>query len=221
LYSSFSIRPKHLDPARSYSANEAIFTAHIYEPPLQYHYLKRPYELEALTARSLPKVELFNASHQRVSSTDDVAYTIYTIEIKPGIHYQPHPCFARSQGQYVYHNLDSEHVKRVDSIADFEQQATRELIADDYVYQIKRLAHPSLHSPILSLMTNYIDGLDSFANQLQDLQKNNEQLDIRNQKLSGVTVIDRYTYQIKTKGYYPQFIYWLAMQFFFSSAMGS
>lgn len=38
LYSSFSERPKHLDPAISYSANEIVFTGQIYEPPYQYHY---------------------------------------------------------------------------------------------------------------------------------------------------------------------------------------
>ncbi|MDH5470736.1 MAG: peptide ABC transporter substrate-binding protein, partial [Gammaproteobacteria bacterium] len=54
LYSSFSERPKHLDPAQSYSSNEVTFTGQIYEPPLQYHYLKRPYELIALTATEIP-----------------------------------------------------------------------------------------------------------------------------------------------------------------------
>ena len=32
-------------PVQSYSSNEIVFIAQIYEPPLQYHYLKRPYEL--------------------------------------------------------------------------------------------------------------------------------------------------------------------------------
>ncbi|MDR1709302.1 MAG: peptide ABC transporter substrate-binding protein, partial [Candidatus Accumulibacter sp.] len=45
LYAAFTERPKHLDPARSYTEDEATFTAQIYEPPLQYHYLKRPYTL--------------------------------------------------------------------------------------------------------------------------------------------------------------------------------
>ena len=38
VYSSFSERPKHLDPVRSYSSNEYAFIAQIYEPPLQYHF---------------------------------------------------------------------------------------------------------------------------------------------------------------------------------------
>ncbi len=45
LYESFSERPKHLDPAVAYSSNEYAFIAQIYEPPFQYHYLKRPYQL--------------------------------------------------------------------------------------------------------------------------------------------------------------------------------
>jgi hypothetical protein len=44
-YDAFEERPKHLDPVSSYSANEYVFLGQIYEPPLQYHFLKRPYEL--------------------------------------------------------------------------------------------------------------------------------------------------------------------------------
>lgn len=53
LYSSFDSRPKHLDPVRSYSANEYAIIGNIYEPPLQYHYLKRPYTLVPLTATEM------------------------------------------------------------------------------------------------------------------------------------------------------------------------
>jgi len=45
LYSFFVERPKHLDPAQSYTSDEYDIIQQIYEPPLQYHYLKRPYEL--------------------------------------------------------------------------------------------------------------------------------------------------------------------------------
>ena len=39
LYTSFVNRPKHLDPAQSYTSDEAEFTYQIYEPLFQYHYL--------------------------------------------------------------------------------------------------------------------------------------------------------------------------------------
>ena len=56
LYSAFEERPKHLDPARSYSENEFVFLGNIYEPPLTYHYLKRPYQLIPESAAALPTV---------------------------------------------------------------------------------------------------------------------------------------------------------------------
>ena len=56
LYQSFSERPKHLDPAVAYSENEYAFIAQIYEPPFQYHYLKRPYQLTPLTASKMPEI---------------------------------------------------------------------------------------------------------------------------------------------------------------------
>jgi ABC-type transport system substrate-binding protein len=50
LYAAFAARPKHLDPAIAYSSNEYVFLHQVYEPPLQYHYLRRPYTLVPLTA---------------------------------------------------------------------------------------------------------------------------------------------------------------------------
>src|ERR1039458_6920290 len=55
LYSAFTERPKHLDPVQSYSENEAEINAQIYEAPLQYHYLRRPYTLIPATATEVPK----------------------------------------------------------------------------------------------------------------------------------------------------------------------
>ena len=49
-YSSFSEQPKTLDPAKSYSSNEYLFTQQIYEPILQYDYFTRPYKLVPHTA---------------------------------------------------------------------------------------------------------------------------------------------------------------------------
>src|SRR5690349_21995121 len=86
LYSVFTERPKHLDPAQSYASDEAIFTRQVYEPPLQYHYLKRPYELMPLTAVEMPK--------PRIVEKAGATYSVYDIRIKPGIRYQPHPGFV-------------------------------------------------------------------------------------------------------------------------------
>ncbi len=220
LYSSFEERPKHLDPARSYSENEAAFTAQIYEPPLQYHFLKRPYELVPLTVTDMPRPIYLDAEHRPLpndASVEHIAYSVYDIRIQPGIRYQPHPAFAvDALGGPVYHEGSPGGLDRIHTLADFPETGTRELVAADYVYQIKRLAHPKVHSPIFGLMSEYIVGLDEYAGVLAKAlaDRPNTFLDLTQYPLDGTAVVDRYTYRITVKGKYPQMVYWLAMPFF-------
>ena len=223
LYSAFTERPKHLDPVQSYSEDEAEFNAQIYEPPLQYHYLKRPYTLIPLTAEALPRPRSVDAAGREVpADSPRVAYTLYEIRIRPGILYQPHPAFARDpSGKLLYHDLKPDDLKDIYSLRDFPQTGTRELTAEDYAYQIKRLAHPRLHSPVFGLMSEYIVGLKAFAETLKTEDKalaasgtGNAWLDLSKFQLAGVELVDKYRYRIRIKGRYPQFAYWLAMNFF-------
>lgn len=216
LYTSFSLRPKHLDPARSYSANEIVITGQIYEPPFQYHYLKRPYQLEPLLAEKLPSLRYLDKAMQPVAAdSEDVAYTVYEISIRKGVYYQPHPAFAKTEnGNFLYHHLDAVALQQIHTISDFKQTATRELKAADFVYQIKRLADPQVHSPILGLMSEYIVGLRDYALRLRELSKNGAEIDLRSGDIEGVTIVDDYHYQIRVYGKYPQLKYWLAMPFF-------
>ncbi len=221
LYSAFSERPKHLDPVQSYAEDEVTFTGQIYEPPLQYHYLKRPYTLVPATAVEVPVAQLYDAAGRLLPSTapaGQVAHSVYQIKIKPGIRYQPHPAFAvDAQGQPVYGAVDRRQLAKIDSLSDFTATGSRELTADDYIYEIKRLAHPRLHSPIFGMMAERIVGLEALASRLQAENKRlpaDVWLDLDRFPLDGAKRIDRYTYQITLKGKYPQFLYWLAMPFF-------
>lgn len=221
LYNAFAERPKHLDPVQSYSTNEILFTAQIYQPPLQYHYLKRPHTLIPQTADRMPIVQYFDEDGNLLPADGDIkniAYSVYEVSIKPGIYYQPHPAFVRgNQEEFLYHDLTQEDLQKVFRLADFPQTSTRELLAEDYVYQIKRLAHPRLHSPIFGLMADYIVGLKEYAEILKkeaDTAPRDAYLDLRNLPLEGVEKVDAFTYRIKINGKYPQFIYWLAMPFF-------
>ena len=240
LYRSFADPPKHLDPARSYVISEAELIAQIYEPPVQYHYLKRPYELIPLTAEKVPQPAYYDKDGRRLSDdppSEQIARTVYTIHIKPSIFYQNHPAFAKDEtGGYVYHHLTEEQMANINDIDDFPLQGTRELTAADYVYQIKRLAHPQLQSPIFSTMAKYILGLDDLAQELAGElerirterrksrgglynQESDERdkpilLDLNRFDLPGVRVLDPYTYEVILTQKYPQFVYWLAMPFF-------
>ncbi len=225
LYASFSERPKHLDPVRAYSENEYRFIAQIYEPPLQYHLLKRPYSLVPLTAVEMPKIRYLNAQGDRLkieAESEEVAYSEYVIRIKPGIRYQPHPAFARdAQGRYFYHALEPKQIKRIHTLADFAHMGSRELVAADYVYQIKRLADPTLHSPIAGVMAENIVGFSDFRKLLAEYYRRKDnaantrrRIDLRFRVMEGVEAIDKYSYRIRLKGKYPQFSFWLAMPFF-------
>ena len=73
------------------------FTGQIYEPPLQYHFLKRPYTLVPLTTEAMPAVRYWDKAGHELSATappETIARASYDIRIKPGIRYQPHPAFA-------------------------------------------------------------------------------------------------------------------------------
>ncbi len=223
FYSAFVERPKHLDPVLSYSEDEGRFTQQVYEPPLQYQYLKRPYELVPLTATQMPQVSYLDADGRQVSEASRaVAYSVYEIRIRPGILYQPHPVFATGPGgEYLYHGLSRERIAALSSPYALPKQGTRELTADDYIYEIKRLAHPRLHSPIYGLMSEYIVGLSDLAARLRKLNetmimqgRGDQWIDLRAQRLEGVERVDAHTYRVKLKGRYPQFMYWLAMPFF-------
>lgn len=206
LYTAFTERPKHLDPALSYSENEAALICQIYESPLQYNYLKRPYTLEPLLASDMPSVRYFNEVNQEVSSSaKDIAYSVFSITIKPNVYYQKHPAFTK-----LYNHLTLAQVKNKHTIEDFPKTATRELVAEDFVYQIKRLGDPHLNSPIFGVMEKYIVGLKEFAETI----KTNKNIDLRSVPLEGAKSISKYTYEIKIRGKYPQFLYWLAMPFF-------
>ncbi len=221
LYTSFVERPKHLDPVQSYAENEYAFIANIYTPPLQYHYLKRPHELVPLAAVEVPRPAYFDADHNRLPDDvpgGEVAYSVYEVRLRPGLRYQPHPAFARDeQGALRYERLTEADLDGIHAPTDFPFHGTREVEASDFVYQIKRLAHPRLHSPIAGLMRTYIVGLSEYAEQVGEMAREapaDAWLDLDRHEIAGVQAVDRLTYRIRIRGKYPQFAYWLAMPFF-------
>ena len=241
LYTTFTEEPKHLDPARSYSENEYKFICQIYEPVVQYNYLKRPYTVEALTAETMPVGKLYDKDGVELKDdapAESVAKVVYEIKLKPGIRYQDHPCFAMAaDGKYRWHLGMGESLPKVENPLDIKEKATRELTAEDYVYQIKRLGNPVLECPIAgAVLGGYVQGFDEFQkkvaaeyarvreerrksggifyNQEADERLNPIYLDLRKFDLPGVQVVDKLTFRITLTKKYPQFIYWLAMPFF-------
>jgi len=230
LYVPFSKRsPKYLDPTSSYSNDETPYTYQVYEPPYGYHYLKRPYELVGRAAQAVVAPRYLDKSGNALPENapgDQIAETVFDIPIKPGIKFAPHPAFAKnSTGHYVYHNMKREDLVGKYQVTDFKETGTRELIAEDYVYAIRRLATTRVKSPSFSTMADYIVGLKEFGEKIVLIDKGMRDslaptnrdlpfLDFREHAFDGAVALDKYTLRIRVKGKYPQFKYWLAMTFF-------
>jgi ABC-type transport system substrate-binding protein len=221
--------PKTLDPTSSFSNNETPYTYQAYEPPYGYHFLKRPYELIPRSAQTVAHAQYLDKSGQALPDDapgDQIAETVFEIKIKPGIQFAPHPAFAKNnQGAYVYHALQPEDLVGKYQIPDFQETGSRELVADDFVYGIRRLASPRINSPSFSTMANYILGLKAYGEQISRFDKQLRAglaptnrdlpfLDFREHAFEGATAVDKYTLKIRLIGKYPQFKYWLAMTFF-------
>jgi ABC-type transport system substrate-binding protein len=82
-YAALPDSPKTLDPAVSYTTLEHAITANLYDTLLEYHYLKRPYELIPALALEVPP--------QRELSGGRIAYRF---RLRPGMLFQEDPAFA-------------------------------------------------------------------------------------------------------------------------------
>jgi ABC-type transport system substrate-binding protein len=207
--------PKHLDPATSYASDESLFTMQVYEPPMDYHFLKRPYELIPGALASAPQLTYLDAQQKPVEAGDgSVAFTRYTLKFRDDLHYQPHPAFARDeQGRPLYLFATAEEGRRFRQIPDFPQTGDRPVYANDYAYAIKRLANPRIGSPMLGFMSQHIVGMKAFSQRIEELPRDGW-LNLDDFAMEGLNVRDERTLEITINGRYPQFVFWLAMPFF-------
>lgn len=164
---SLDDKVESLDPAKAYSDDSLFISAQVLEPLYQYHYLKRPYEIQPLVAEGLPQIS--NRG------------TTLIIKIKKNIFYHPHLAFNGKP---------------------------RELVAEDFVNQFKRLTLPGLKSPGRGLFENLIDGFEEYANSI-----GNDWKKIPETVLKGVQARDRYTLVIQLTKSEPNMIYYLALNF--------
>lgn len=223
--------PRHLDPTASYWSNDTPYTYQIYEPPYGYHYLKRPFVLMPKSAAAVVKPHFVDKNGNALpddAPPEQVAESVYDVPIKPGILYQPHPAFAKDdQGRYRYHSdhpMKPGEVGQRRSPLDFEHQGTRELVADDFVYALKRHATTRITAPIFSTFAEYVVGLKEYGDLIKQedakLRKGLDPasqdkpfLDFRRWELSGASAPDPHLLRIRIKGKYPQWSYWMQMTF--------
>ncbi len=220
--------PRHLDPTASYWSNDTPFTYQIYEPLYGFHYLKRPFVLMPKTAVEIVKPTYLDASGKPLPDTtpgDQIAESVYDIRIKPGILFQPHPAFAKDeQGRYLYHALKPGALGDRRTPLDFEKTGTRELVAEDYVYALKRHATTRITTPIYGIFSEYVVGLKAYGPMVKEEDRklmagrdpsspDKPFLDFRQWPLAGATAPEKHLLRIRIKGKYPQWNYWMNMTF--------
>lgn len=102
----------------------------------------------------------------------------YTIRIKQGVHFQDDPCFADGKG--------------------------REVVADDFVYALKRIANVKYKSQNWSVIKDRFVGLDDFR---EDCKRFKKELDVDySYQVEGLRALDKYTLQFKLVKPWPQII---------------
>jgi len=232
LYATFSSEPQHMDPARSYSSGDYSIIRNVLEPPFEYHYLKRPYEMIPCTAREVPEPERREVTFRGRTYKEAV---VYTIRIRPGLRYQDHPCFVERNRR-----LTEKDMRGVDDVWDIQPHATREVKAADFVHQIRRLAdpRPQVTCPLYPTfkkhflgMAEYREVLEAKLARAREARKaaagplyNREQdekydpipIDYAEgaDEFPFVRQIDDHTFEIVIQAPYPPILYWMALPFF-------
>ena len=220
--------PRHLDPTASYWSNDTLVTYQVYEPLYGYHYLKRPIELVAKSAAEVVKPAYYDKLGQRLAEDapgEQVFESVYEVPIRKGILFQPHPAFAKdAQGNYLYHHMKPGELGERRSPMAFEQTGTRELVADDFVYALKRHATPRITTPIFGVFSEYVVGLKEYGELIKKedaklregtdpASQDKPFLDFRRWPLAGVTAPEKHLLRIRIHGKYPQWKYWMQMTF--------
>lgn len=220
--------PRHLDPTASYWSNDTLVTYQVYEPPYGYHYLKRPFELVPKSAAQVVTPSYLDKNGQRLADdapAEQIAESVYDVPIKPGILYQPHPAFAKDErGQYRYHAIKPGEIGDRRSPMAFEHQGTRELVAEDFVYALKRHATTRITTPIFGVFSEYVIGLADYGELIKKEDAKLREgldpssldkpfLDFRRWPLAGASAPEKHLLRIRLKGKYPQWKYWMQMTF--------
>jgi ABC-type transport system substrate-binding protein len=220
--------PRHLDPTASYWSNDTLVTYQVYEPLYGYHFLKRPFELVPKAAEKVVQPRYVDKDGQPLpddAPAEQVHESVYDVPIKKGILFQPHAAFAKDeQGTYRYHAMKPGEVGGRVSPLEFEHTGTRELVAEDFVYAVKRHATTRITTPIYGIFAEYVAGLKEYGDLIKAEDAKLRQgldpasldkpfLDFRRWPLAGATAPEKHLLRLRIKGKYPQWKYWMQMTF--------
>ncbi len=158
---AFPIAETGFDPAQISDLYSRTVVAGIFETPLVFDFLARPFKMKPGTAAEMPGI------------SED--FRSFTFRIRPGIYFADDPAFKGRK---------------------------RELVAEDYVYSLKRHYDPRWNSPNLyRLEAAKILGLSELR---REVLKNKTPFPYE-REVEGLRALDRYTVQVKLAEPSPRF----------------
>ncbi len=135
-------RVKGFDPALGDDIYSHISIKQVYETLLQYHHLKRPYELVPLLAESMPTI-----------SEDGLTYTF---TLKKGVYFQDDPCFKGEKREFVAEDL----IYSIKRVADIKTKSTGWWIFDGRIRGLDEFRKESQESETTDY-TRTVEGLQA------------------------------------------------------------
>ena len=169
-------------------------------------------------------------------------HVVYTLRLQDGIRFQNHACFAKdASGKHLFHLGDDGRFRSVqhpnDLLADSAiVSKTRDLTAEDYVYQFKRLADPERGFPLRQVFAPVILGMAELSAEIaaetakvrearreaagpgynpeKDEQARPIHLDLREFEFPGVKALDDKTLEITLTREFPSLLPWMSLAFF-------
>ena len=187
LYRTYVDAPRTLDPAVAYTTNAHAITGEVYDTLLEYHYLKRPYELIPALATALPQVR-----------PEGDGWTAYRFVLRQGLLYQDDPCFeldgpGHRTREVVMQDIAFELMRLADPAVNSPVLEPMSNI-QGFAEFSERLAERREREP-------------EFA----ELPVQDQYAAVG--PIEGVQVEDRYSLVLNVAEDYPQILYWFAMPF--------
>ncbi len=160
---AFPIAETGFDPGQVSDYYSRVLTAHIFDAPLTYDHLARPFKLKPSTAVAMPEI------------SDN--FTTFVFRIKPGIYFADDPAFKGKK---------------------------RELVAQDYVYSVKRVYDPKLKAPAHSYVED--EGIIGLQALRDEALKTGKPFDY-DREVEGLKALDRYTFRVKLRESRPRHLF--------------
>jgi len=186
-YAAFSEAPRTLDPAVAYTTSSHAILGNIEDTLLEYHYLKRPYQLIPGIAQAVPEAE-----------PQPDGSVVYHFRLRRGLVYQDDPCFGlgasgRHSREVVAADVAFELMRLADPMVNSPVTDPFSNIQGFEAFQqrLRRLRREQPHFEDLPVRRQYaVAG-----------------------GIAGVVAKGRYALRVVLSSPYPQILYWFAMEF--------